>query len=174
MNCECRAVNGELSDPPGRAGCPRQLARATARVLPALLILFLIGSSAGCGDRIGTPNERRVAPAAENLPRRQSWTHLGEYRVTAYCACEKCCGRWSDGHFADGTSCADKSLLSVAAPPEVPLGATLYLEGVGPVIVRDRGGAIKGQRLDLFHATHQEALEWGVQERRVWILARAE
>jgi len=33
----------------------------------------------------------------------------------------------------------------------------------------DRGGAIKGNRLDLFFQTHQQALEWGVQHLDVLI-----
>jgi 3D (Asp-Asp-Asp) domain-containing protein len=32
-----------------------------------------------------------------------------------------------------------------------------------PVKVLDRGGAIRGDRLDVFFASHQEALEWGVR-----------
>jgi 3D (Asp-Asp-Asp) domain-containing protein len=32
-----------------------------------------------------------------------------------------------------------------------------------PVKVLDRGGAIKGDRVDVFFPTHEEALEWGVQ-----------
>jgi 3D (Asp-Asp-Asp) domain-containing protein len=38
-----------------------------------------------------------------------------------------------------------------------------------PVKVLDRGGAIKGNRLDVFFATHEEALEWGVQYLEVKI-----
>ena len=32
-----------------------------------------------------------------------------------------------------------------------------------PVKVLDRGGAIKGNKLDLFFGTHKEALKWGVK-----------
>jgi 3D (Asp-Asp-Asp) domain-containing protein len=36
--------------------------------------------------------------------------------------------------------------------------------------VEDRGGAIKGKRLDLFFDSHKEALEWGRQQLdvKVW------
>ncbi|MHC4335526.1 MAG: 3D domain-containing protein [Planctomycetota bacterium] len=36
-----------------------------------------------------------------------------------------------------------------------------------PVKVLDRGGAIRGERLDVFFHTHQEALNWGVQYLQV-------
>ncbi|MHC4720522.1 MAG: 3D domain-containing protein, partial [Planctomycetota bacterium] len=32
-----------------------------------------------------------------------------------------------------------------------------------PVKVLDRGGAIKGNRLDVFFHSHQQALNWGVR-----------
>lgn len=37
-------------------------------------------------------------------------------------------------------------------------------------MVRDRGGAIKGNRLDLYFKTHRQAREWGVK----WIDVRIE
>jgi 3D (Asp-Asp-Asp) domain-containing protein len=39
----------------------------------------------------------------------------------------------------------------------------MTIPGYGTVKVEDRGGAIKGDRLDVLFPTHQEALEWGVQ-----------
>ena len=37
------------------------------------------------------------------------------------------------------------------------------------VEVLDRGGAIRGNRLDVFFNSHQEALEWGVRHLDVKI-----
>jgi len=81
-------------------------------------------------------------------------------RVTAYCPCEKCCGEWADGYFADGTPVGG---LVVAAPKNIPFGTKLDIPGYGIAVVRDRGGAIKGNKLDVYFDTHQEALNWGVQ-----------
>ena len=83
-----------------------------------------------------------------------------KYKVTAYCPCEKCCGRWSDGFFADNTSAVG---LAVAAPERFKFGTMIDIPGYGLVPVRDRGGAIQGDRLDVFFLTHQEALNWGVK-----------
>lgn len=43
-----------------------------------------------------------------------------------------------------------------------PFGTRMYVPGYGWGVVEDRGGAIKGpNRIDLYHHSHQEALQWG-------------
>lgn len=84
-----------------------------------------------------------------------------QMEVTAYCPCEKCCGRWADGHFADGSPVGGKA---IAADTSIyPFGTTFNVPGYGVAVVKDRGGAIKGNRLDLYFSTHQAALNWGRQ-----------
>lgn len=82
------------------------------------------------------------------------------YRVTAYCPCKICCGRFSDGITASGAKAEGKL---IAAPKSIPFGTWIDIEGYGYAEVLDRGGAIKGKRLDVFFPTHQEALNWGVR-----------
>ena len=48
----------------------------------------------------------------------------------------------------------------------------LEIPGYGVVPVLDRGGAIKGNKLDVFFPTHVEAQVWGVQELIVKIRRR--
>jgi len=85
-------------------------------------------------------------------------------RVTAYCPCPKCCGEYSDGI----TACGHKVHAGdtfVAADSRFAFYTDMIIEGYNnshPVKVLDRGGAIKGNKLDVFFMTHQEALEWGV------------
>ena len=43
----------------------------------------------------------------------------------------------------------------------IPLGKKLYVPGYGYGITADVGGAIKGNKLDLYFPTHEEALQWG-------------
>lgn len=87
------------------------------------------------------------------------------YKVTAYCPCEKCCGECADGITACGHRIQPGDKF-VAAPPYIPFGTILNIPGYGSVPVLDRGGVIKGNRLDVFFPTHQEALEWGVKYLR--------
>ncbi|UCC22663.1 MAG: 3D domain-containing protein [Planctomycetota bacterium] len=88
-----------------------------------------------------------------------------QMRVTAYCPCEQCCGEYSDGQTASGHNIQPGDAF-VAADTQYPFGTEMVIEGYDndqPVKVLDRGGAIKGNRLDVFFHTHQEALNWGVK-----------
>ena len=80
--------------------------------------------------------------------------------VSAYCPCEKCCGKFADGFTASGVPAAGKI---AAAPRDVPFGTVLDVPGYGRASVQDRGGAITGNKIDVLFPTHQEALEWGRQ-----------
>jgi 3D (Asp-Asp-Asp) domain-containing protein len=60
---------------------------------------------------------------------------------------------------------------TVAVDPKViPLGSLLYIEGYGYAIAADTGGAIKGNRIDLFTPSYDEAINFGIESRRVWLL----
>lgn len=88
------------------------------------------------------------------------------FLVTAYCPCEKCCGEWSDGITASSHKIQPGDRF-VAAPPWIPFGTYLTLEGYAgglPVPVWDRGSAIRGNKFDVFFGDHDEAEKWGVKE----------
>ncbi len=81
-------------------------------------------------------------------------------KVTAYCPCSKCCGKYANGITAMGTRA--KKGRTVAAPRGYSFGTKLLINGK-TYVVEDRGGAIKGNRLDMYVNTHAEALRWGVK-----------
>lgn len=81
-------------------------------------------------------------------------------KVTAYCPCSKCCGKYANGITAMGTTA--KAGRTVAAPRGYSFGTKLSINGK-TYVVEDRGGAIKGNRLDMYVNTHSEALRWGVK-----------
>lgn len=89
--------------------------------------------------------------------------------VSAFCGGACCCGKWADGQTASGhwIKPGDKF---VAAPPEYPFGTIMDVPGYGKVLVFDRGGAIKGNKLDLYFDEHQSALIFGRRqlEVKVW------
>lgn len=88
-----------------------------------------------------------------------------QMRVTAYCPCKKCCGKYSDGITAHGHKIRPGDAF-VAADKEYPFGTEMIIAGYKngqPVKVLDRGGVIVGNRLDVFFHSHEEALKWGVR-----------
>jgi len=88
-----------------------------------------------------------------------------QMRVTAYCPCEECCGEYSDGITACGHKIRPGDAF-VAADKQYSFGTEMLIPGYTngqPVKVLDRGGAIRGDRLDVFFHSHEEALKWGVK-----------
>jgi len=87
--------------------------------------------------------------------------------VTAYSPDAKSCGIWADGVTASNKSIWTNAMKLVAADTSMlPFGSLLSVPGYdnGAVVpVLDRGGAIKGNRLDVLYPTHEIALQWGVQ-----------
>lgn len=109
--------------------------------------------------------------------------------VTAYCNCGICCN-WERNWFGLGQA-VHKSGPNKGKPKEIgltasgtrakhgtiaadttvlPFGTIIEVPGYGYGRVEDRGGAIKGNKLDLWFPTHESALHWGRQRVtvRVW------
>lgn len=96
---------------------------------------------------------------------------LGEYKLTAYCACEKCCGK-CDGITASGVRA--KEGVTIAADTRIlPFGTKVFIDG-HEYIVQDKGGAIKGNKIDIYFDSHQEALEFGVQYKEIFTVKEGE
>lgn len=92
---------------------------------------------------------------------------LGTFKLTAYCACPKCCGEWSDGTTYTGTRATAGRTIAVD-PDVIPLGSTVNING-HTYVAEDIGGAIDGNRIDIFFSSHTDALEFGVQYAQVSI-----
>lgn len=98
-----------------------------------------------------------------------------ECRASAYCACKICCGPYASGITSTGTKV---KVGSVAVDPKViPYGTRMFIVSndgsvvYGYAVAEDCGGAIKSDRIDLFHETHGEALIFGRKDCTVYILA---
>ena len=153
-----------------------QIKRGLARRLPALcagLVLPALLGLAGC------VSSGIVPPAG--VPAR-----VVLMEVTGYCNCGQCCG-WRRTWFGLGAPVVDGG-ANKGAPKEVgvtasgvrarpgtvaadtaryPFGTVVYVPGYGYGRVEDRGGAIKGEKLDLGFRSHGEAEEWG--RRRIYV-----
>ena len=81
------------------------------------------------------------------------------FKVTAYCSCAKCCGKTS-GYTASGAKATANH--TVAASSQFAFGTKLIINGK-EYTVEDRGGAITGNKIDIYMNSHAEALAWGVK-----------
>jgi 3D (Asp-Asp-Asp) domain-containing protein len=99
-------------------------------------------------------------------------------RVTAYSPDHRSCGDQADGITASGYSVHTNAGRLVAADRKVfGFGQLLSIPGYaneGVVPVLDRGGAIKGNRLDVLYPTHERAMQWGVKHLIVTVWAYAD
>ena len=102
---------------------------------------------------------------------------LGEFKLTAYCSCSKCCGKWAKNRpkDKDGNEIVYGALgieleegTSIAVDSDViPYGSTVYINGHA-YTAHDTGGAVKGKHIDIYFADHQKAVEFGVQHAEVF------
>lgn len=75
---------------------------------------------------------------------------------------------WTGNRTATGTW---PSRGTVAVDPNViPLGTKLHIEGYGEAIAADTGGDIKGQRVDLYMDSYEEAIQFGRREVQVEVV----
>jgi len=94
--------------------------------------------------------------------------YSGRFKITYYCACEQCCGK-DDGITVSGAKVQEG--VTVAADTSIlPFGTKIYIKGIGWRTVQDRGGAIKGNRLDIYIPSHNDPMPYNVQNLDVWVV----
>ncbi len=111
---------------------------------------------------------KKSTSRSSTLPRTSSSSSTGGtvYKITAYCPCSKCCGK-STGRTASGTKAT--AGRTVAASSKFAFGTKLNIGG-HVYTVEDRGGAVKGNKIDIFVNSHAEALQWGVRYLNVSVV----
>lgn len=103
---------------------------------------------------------------------------LGEFTLTAYCPCVKCCGEWSAEHPSRiGTDYIQKTASGTIPTAGRTIGVDTSVIPFGTIVVineheyvaEDRGGAINGNKVDIYFESHEEALEFGRQMAEIFI-----
>lgn len=98
---------------------------------------------------------------------------LGEFEVTAYTAGPESTGKdigdQDYGITASGVEVVEGETIA-ADWDVIPAGSWVYIENVGYRLVQDKGGLIKGNKVDLYIPDLGQALEWGVQHKQVWLV----
>ena len=111
-------------------------------------------------NKIVTVQKKTETSRSASKSRTSTTVINGEtYKVTAYCSCSKCCGK-TTGRTASGTKAT--AGRTAAAPAKFAFGTKLN-RGGKIYTVEDRGGAIKGNRIDIYVNSHSAALQWGVK-----------
>ena len=120
-------------------------------------------SDTGSGDTASKGGKKGTPVYAE--------THgksLGKFVITAYCTCRVCCGVYSGGNrTASGTVPTSNRTIAVDTSV-IPFKTKVVINGQ-VYVAEDRGGAIKGKRIDMFFMTHKEALRWGRRTMEVFL-----
>ena len=94
---------------------------------------------------------------------------MGNFKLTFYCACASCSGGYGAGT-ATGTRCTEGRTIAVD-PRVIPLGSKVYIEGFGDFIAEDTGGAIKGNKIDIYLNDHDRCYALGVAHANVYVMS---
>jgi 3D (Asp-Asp-Asp) domain-containing protein len=145
---------------------PAQVVSLTSNVKPTVAP----AAAADWNELVRDENAAAVAPLVVSIATKRTI----RMEVTAYCPCVKCCGPKAQGITASGKHVSHNGGKFVAADTSVlPFGTRLVIPGYAneqAVEVADRGGAIKGNKLDLFFPSHEAALVWGRQMVEVTVI----
>lgn len=103
---------------------------------------------------------------------------LGEFKLTGYCSCSICCNGWANNRPVDenGNEIVYGAIgeelkegYSIAVDPDViPYRTEVVING-NTYKAQDCGGAIKGNKIDVYFEDHDKALEFGVQYAEVFM-----
>lgn len=146
----------------------------TQYAFAAVLTLFAVACMlSGCRFETGqaAPTEATIrenrtvestAAREETLPK---YLDMGEFKLTAYCACRSCCGIWADGITATGTKPVQGRTIAVDEDV-IPFGSEVIINGY-TYTAEDCGSGIIGREIDIYFESHEEAEAFGVQYGKV-------
>lgn len=132
---------------------------------------FIAKASAAVKPETNMPTQTTEQPLQVEKEEQPTVKSIGEFTLSAYCSCEKCCGK-SDGITATGAKV--KQGVTVAVDPNViPYGTTIIINGkefkaqdtMAKRIIEKYDGRI----IDIYFSSHAEAKEFGLQTAEIYV-----
>ena len=106
-------------------------------------------------------------PDIQDFPNRK----LGRFTLSWYSPKEL--GKSSPSQLRTSTGTTPKEGRTIAVDPKlIPYGSIVYIQDYGYFIAEDCGGDIKSNRIDIFTASHENAIQQGKKVANVWILGK--
>lgn len=112
-----------------------------------------------------TPNAVKDNSSLTGAP--ENYSRIINMTATAYGPGPMDNGKWGNLTYMGGIV---KKGVAAVDPNVIPMGTKLWIEGYGFAIAEDQGSAIKGNRIDLAFNSRQEALDYGIQNVKVYVL----
>lgn len=98
----------------------------------------------------------------------QETEYLGQFRITHYCDCQICNGKWTGQPTAAGTDYVEGRTVAVHEP-QIPLGSKVLIGG-HEYTAEDTGSGIEQNCIDIYVSSHQEARGLGVYYTDVYLI----
>lgn len=144
------------------------------RIIALLLIFIMV---LGCGSGVEAKSKKKKKTKYKVIGYEYKTvkakvkvyknTYLGNFYITHYCPCEQCCGVGGGTVTASGTTPTVGRTVGVN-PSIISYGTKLKIGKKTGYVAEDTGGGIGDYHIDIFCATHEEALQKGVRYEDVW------
>lgn len=126
-------------------------------------------------DSVGEPILSVIEGSNQIIREEEREEELKPMRMiaTGYCSCKKCCGIWAENrengivYTASGAIAQAGHTIAVDTSV-IPFGSVVLIDGVA-YVAEDTGSAIIGNRIDIYFDSHDEALQFGIQELTVYV-----
>ena len=121
---------------------------------------------------VKTPTEARTEPKT-TIKREEkteySTKSLGTFRITAYCSCKICCGKWSEYNKTYSGTTPQAGRTIAVYENQIPIGSKVMIDG-HIYTAEDTGSAIHENCIDIYYDSHKDALRFGVQKKEVFLI----
>lgn len=116
--------------------------------------------------------KRELKQELKQEVKQEEWKPLGEFKVTAYCSCVRCCSIWAKNRPLDENG---KEIVYTASGERAEAGKTIAVDTsvipfgtevrIGDTVytAQDTGSMVKGNVIDIYFDSHESAVKHGAK-----------